>query len=160
MGRLNSPGIRMVDARFEHPCFHRRTLIEEKKMVPHIPAIAMTIPEVQPATPSFDAAGAVSNGPGNPFSGPPVTSVDARRTAFAGDATSRSVAWIEQAEEGSRASVENLDQEIQRVLGGSLKPADVFRLRTHINMNAEALQLYKKVADHFTNGVQTLARGN
>ncbi|CAB3756850.1 hypothetical protein [Paraburkholderia solisilvae] len=129
-------------------------------MVPHIPAIAVTIPEVQPATPSFDAAGAAPYPLGDPLSGPPVASADARRSAFTDDAASRSVAWIERAEEGSRASTENLDQEVQRVLGGALKPADVFRLRTHINMNAEALQLYKKVADHFTNGVQTLARGN
>ncbi|CAB3767868.1 hypothetical protein LMG29542_05718 [Paraburkholderia humisilvae] len=131
-------------------------------MVPHISAIAMNIPEVRPATPPLEAAGAVANSFVSSFVEPPRASFESRQAASADDMSSRVADLIAQGEERSRESQEGLDKECERLLGsgGALRPADMFRLRQHANMNSEMLQFYKKVADQFTNGVQTLARGN
>ncbi|TDY53574.1 hypothetical protein BX592_103387 [Paraburkholderia rhizosphaerae] len=130
-------------------------------MVPHISAVAMNIPEVQTATPPIEATRFVANRFAGSATEPSPVPVPSHEAVFANDASSPVTELIAQTEERSRASQADLDGEYERLLGSrTLRPADTFRLRRHVNIQSETLQLYKKVADQVTNGVQTLARGN
>jgi hypothetical protein len=115
-------------------------------MVPHISAIALSIPEPPAAAPSLDQPGAA-----------PMNTTG--RAVFAEDASSPGFDWVANAESISRESEANLGNEVNRVLSGArLQPADMLRLRSRINTNMETHMLYKKLSDSVVQGVQTLVK--
>jgi hypothetical protein len=130
-------------------------------MVPHIPVIAMTVPETLPATSSIDIAAASQGWFAGGAAAPAAWRTDTRRARFDDHRASADAGWLETFEADLNTGAGHLDTQVRRAASGRpMQVADALRLRHELNTHTEKVMLCKKVSDALTNGLQTLARGN